>query len=496
MKNGTNGNGKSHLLAQNKKKPVLPISAKPTSETQTTAVSFKALGQISLSGIPLRINRHSIVFELYSPNVTPQFSESLDHFKIVSQGREIYSGRAVISNVTDAGIKTICEATLDELHWREIDPEFLTEKIEQIPEQFKMFLQEWQKLYKVGDEFKIAVADMQAFLHDLRFWFEQIELILHAQPKSLQNKSELKVLEALEKPVLISLGSLFERFEQVITKIDRSFMASHSSYAKSLLHPLVLSSPFMRRTFEKPLGYAGDYEMVNMMTRNPYEGNSLFAKFLNAFFLNTPPVVAHRNRIDLLVQRLEAETRRNAAKNCIKIFNLGCGPALEIQRYLPLSPLSKKVEFTLLDFNNETVEYTQRILNEIKNKHQCGGAIHLIKKSVMQLLKDSSQFRNNSFDLVYCAGLFDYLPDTICERLVQKFYDLTMPGGLVLVSNVHVNNPSRGWMEYVVDWNLVYRNTEQMQAILPKDIPKEFFNILVEPTGVNIFVEIRKPKNA
>jgi extracellular factor (EF) 3-hydroxypalmitic acid methyl ester biosynthesis protein len=65
----------------------------------------------------------------------------------------------------------------------------------------------------------------------------------------------------------------------------------------------------------------------------------------------------------------------------------------------------------------------------------------------------------------------------------------------VLVSNVDASNPSRGWMEYVVDWNLIYRDAQQMAALLPERVSKDAIRIVAEPTSVNIFAEIRKPEN-
>jgi SAM-dependent methyltransferase len=223
-------------------------------------------------------------------------------------------------------------------------------------------------------------------------------------------------------------------------------------YAKRLLHPLVLCAPFMHRTFEKPLGYAGDYEMVRMMTTEPFCGDSIYAKLLNAFFLNTPPVVAHRNRIDTLVRHLQAETLRAVQeKRRATVFNLGCGPAAEIQRFMADSSWSSSVNFSLLDFNDETVAYAQRTLNQVKHQNRRDTGLQVVKKSVAQLIKDSSKFGQNSFDLVYCAGLFDYLSDNVCTTLLEIFYDLVAPGGLVLVSNVDASNPSRRGANAQVD---------------------------------------------
>ena len=193
----------------------------------------------------------------------------------------------------------------------------------------------------------------------------------------------------------------------------------------------------MHRTFEKPLGYAGDYEMVNMMTQNPFKGDSYYARILNAYFLKTPPVVAHRNRIDTLVKHLQAEVlRANQSGRRARVFNLGCGPAAEIQTFLQNVSWSSLADFTLLDFNDETVVFAQQTLGRIRNENARKTGLEVIKKSVAQLLKDNAKLKPVSYDLVYCAGLFDYLPDNVCTRLLEVFYELTAPGGLILVTNV------------------------------------------------------------
>jgi extracellular factor (EF) 3-hydroxypalmitic acid methyl ester biosynthesis protein len=495
MRQTLTGNG--HGVGGQAKKSA-PSAPPSTSVDKGNQVTFQTAEGVKLHGALTRVTRHLAVFELYSPIATPRFSEVLGDFVINMQSHPVYSGRAVLSKVLDAGNKVICEAMLDVMDWRDLNLITALQQEGQIAKEFKIFLAEWQKSYKVSPEFKVAVANMQTFLDDFRLWMEQTELKLQAQPFD-QKASERKILEELGAQVMPSLASLFERFERMIRQTEtesEETRAASSLYAKRMLHPLVLCAPFMRRTYEKPLGYAGDYEMVNMMAREPYQGDSLFAKILNMFFVNTPPVVAHRNRIDSLTEHLLYEVFRTSTKGKpTKIFNLGCGPALEIQRFLAKSPLTDEVEFTLLDFNDETVEYTQRNLAQICRKYDSDCMVRVIKKSVAQLIKDSSAFARGSYDLVYCAGLFDYLPDPVCSKLMAIFWELVAPGGLLLVSNVHSNNPSRGWMEYMVDWHLIYRNVEQMNEILPPEVSREQIRIFVEEIGVNIFAELRKPEN-
>jgi extracellular factor (EF) 3-hydroxypalmitic acid methyl ester biosynthesis protein len=492
-----NSNGINPLQARPRKTIATPPPSAPTA-AKDTQVTFKAgEEQMALHGVPVRMARHAAVFELFNPLVTPRLSEVLADFKISLHDRSIYSGRAVVQNIVNAGAKMVCEVALDEASWHEFDGKVAARLPAEVAEEFNVLLKDWQKFYKVSSEFKVTVADMQTFLYDLRLWLDKVELGLQTVPNPERGVLEREILLALCNPAIGAFASLFEKFEKLASATEPDARVAHSLYAKRLLHPLVLCSPFMHRTYEKPLGYAGDYEMVRMMTMEPFRGESIYAKLLNAFFLNTPPVVAHRNRIDTLVKHLSAETLRAVQqKRRATIFNLGCGPAAEIQRFMADSPWSNSASFSLLDFNDETVAFAQRTLNQIKHQNNRETGIQVMKKSVSGLIKDSSKFGQNSFDLVYCAGLFDYLSDNVCTTLLEIFYDLAAPGGLVLVSNVDASNPSRGWMECMVDWYLVYRDAKQMREIMPEGVPSDAVRVFSEVSSVNIFAEIRKPLNA
>ncbi len=101
----------------------------------------------------------------------------------------------------------------------------------------------------------------------------------------------------------------------------------HRSYIQRHLHPIVLCAPFAYRTYHKPLGYAGDYEMVNMMLRDPQEGSSLFAKMFNVWLLQQGSAAAHRNRVNFLKERLVLVTAAAVRAGAGRILSLGCGPA-------------------------------------------------------------------------------------------------------------------------------------------------------------------------
>ena len=63
----------------------------------------------------------------------------------------------------------------------------------------------------------------------------------------------------------------------------RRSSVAHRNFAQTALHPLLLRAPFVYRTFAKPLGYAGDYEMVNQILADPRQGSSTYFQIVNVF---------------------------------------------------------------------------------------------------------------------------------------------------------------------------------------------------------------------
>jgi extracellular factor (EF) 3-hydroxypalmitic acid methyl ester biosynthesis protein len=444
----------------------------------------------------LHFNRYAATIEVYSPETVIRTSELLEEFKILIADRVVYAGRSVVREAVHAGATTIYAVALDDISF---DDEFFTALGQpgQMGEHFHAFLREWQKVCKVLPEFKVAVADIQTFLMELRLWLEQVELGIRSSPRLDRAQMERAVVDELTPQINPVIDDLFEKFETIATGLGPDVSPVHRSYIQRHLHPIVLCAPFAHRSYNKPLGYAGDYEMVNMMLRDPQEGGSLFAKVFNVWLLHQGSAAAHRNRINHLKQRLTEETAAAArAGRQANVLNLGCGPALEVQEFLAQSELSNSARFTLLDFNEETLEHAGQALRQRQQQFNRSTSIKLVKRSVQQLLKDLARgdglSRGTQYDLIYCAGLFDYLPDRTCKRLMTLFYQSLAPGGLVLATNVSPSSPNRGSLELILDWHLIYRSATQVAVLKPEGVPDDAVRIESDQTGLNVFLEARK----
>jgi len=123
--------------------------------------------------------------------------------------------------------------------------------------------------------------------------------------------------------------------------------------------------------------------------------------------------------------------------------------------------------------------------------------VQLVKKSIHQFLKESgravSRAPSSQYDFIYSAGLFDYLSDQVCERMLDVLYGWLAPGGLIFATNVHPCNPLRHGMDHLLDWNLIHRDADQARRLRPARIAADDYIVESDVTGINVFMSARKP---
>ncbi len=234
----------------------------------------------------LRLTRYIVAFEVYNPYSILQTSEVLSGFQIFVNTHMVYDGRAVVRSLINTGIYLVAEADLDD-GWLDVDLFSPVNQRERLLAEFQEFLNQWTNVQQVNQDFKIVISDLQSLLGGLRGWLEQVELGIRSEPSGDHSAIEQQVISDLQPAILPHVHSLFTRFEAIAVSLPEQLQPLHQFYLRRQLHPLLLCAPFVYRTYQKPLGYAGDYEMVNMILRSPYEGSSLFAKLLNSYFLGS-----------------------------------------------------------------------------------------------------------------------------------------------------------------------------------------------------------------
>jgi len=450
-------------------------------------ISFKNTVGESVRGTIVKLQRKSLVMEVYNPYSIVQISEVLSELTIRIGNKVAYLGKAVVISLVNTGLTAVVSVTLID-EWQDLYDVVITPGAVGI--EAKAFVHDWSERFQIRRDYQIVVNELRAYLSDVSRWVEQVDLTESLPREKGQLRAD--IFYELATPLLEKLKFYFDNFVGEASLVDVETVSGHCSYAQAALHPFLLRAPFVFRAFTKPLGYAGDYEMVNQMLSDPRQGPSTYFQIVNTGFLNCAVVVSHRNRIDILVDFLirVADSAKKAGRP-FRILNVGCGPAIEIQRFLQRYPNPEFLSFDLIDFSEETLTRTRGILTGIAEKVGKSIIVNYIHESVHQLLKrsvDKNAPDTKEYDAAYCAGLFDYFSDKVCSRLTSHFATCTRSKGRLLITNVHSSNPDKFGMEHLMEWYLVYRDEAQMELLLPEDSTEH--RVYVDATGVNVFAEV------
>jgi extracellular factor (EF) 3-hydroxypalmitic acid methyl ester biosynthesis protein len=367
--------------------------------------------------------------------------------------------------------------------------------VAQLREEVTRFVDNWESANQLNGKFILTVSQLRSFLGELSRWLGHIDHDYGREDYNSASHLSIEAVENIGDRLIPRMNELFFAFENEASRVPEDLADQHKAFAQRDLHPLLLSSPFVHRTLAKPLGYAGDYEMINMIQRDPIDGPTVYSRLLNKLFLNAPIPQSVRNRTDLMLSYLRAEYGRVKERGSqFSALSVGCGPAIEVQRFVSEIKERAHCEFSLLDFNEQTLGYAQKAINSCKTDLSKPVKVNYIWRSVHDLLKQPAreEREEKSYDLVYCSGLFDYLSDRVCARLTSLFYSWVRPGGVVVVTNMHKSNPNKFIMDYLMEWHLIYRDESVMQALCPT---LGLQRVFCDATGINVVLEIRRAQS-
>lgn len=456
-------------------------------------VTFQNSQGDAARGTLTNLQRRALVMELYNPYSIVQVSEVLHDLTIRAGDRTIYKGKAVVVSLLNTGLMAVVSVTLID-EWNDLGG--VDHSTTSVAEAVTRFVQEWDSRSRVSESYQVVVNDLRAYFSEVTRWLDQADLTA-GLPRDSSGRIRDDVFFEIVHPLMATVHKYLLRFETEAAKVPHELEPAHRAFAQSAIHPLILRAPFVYRTFAKPLGYAGDYEMVNQILGNPREGPSTYFELVNFIFLQSRVAQAHRNRVDILFEKMKVlSAQARLAGRPLRILNVGCGPAGELQRLVASEDVQGLLEVVLMDFSEETLAYTnQRLIDMATKAGKNPLPVSLRHESVHQLLKRSSREQevqpDEQFDYIYCAGLFDYLADKACTRLIAYFERHLRPGGTLLVTNVHTNNPERFWMEHFMEWYLIYRDEDGLKRLFPKNMLE--IETFTDATGVNLFAEALKP---
>lgn len=270
---------------------------------------------------------------------------------------------------------------------------------------------------------------------------------------------------------------------------DRQMRQALKTYTERVITSVLIEGPTWQRSHGKPLGYPGDFQLMNYMYDEQPEGGSIKAMFLHALGLVAGrPIVSRMYTLAELMSEWLAESDESP----FRVTSIGSGPAREFEQIARLAPAERRWEVTLVDQEPAALEFALSA-NPALTKDGRFTARGLNSSFTQMLNPSESIVRLPQQDVIYSLGLVDYLSLPLAARFARRMMDYVRPGGRLVIANV--NNLSTGitWQaEHISDWTLYFRSREEMLAIA-QGVPEAQTRIVEDSIKSVYFLIMRKP---
>ena len=281
--------------------------------------------------------------------------------------------------------------------------------------------------------------------------------------------------------VLATLNASLTEFAQVMA--GSGYEEVMWGYVFKEIFPYFMRSRFAERAYFKPKGYAGDFLMMEHIYTNIPKGEGKLGEIIDDFCLQRPGSLAIRGRRILLTNQLKHLSAERAAKGqTTRIMNLACGPNRELFDFLNACDYSDLIEVLCVDIDSEALQYTNQYVNIFPHR----ASIRLMSENVIKWSLGRVRHHIEPLDIIYSAGLCDYLDPRLFRALITQCYNHLKPGGTLLLGNFTFY-PDSLFLDKLLKWELIYRTEEDLKELFAPTPFGDRVSVLCEQAQVNLF---------
>ena len=315
----------------------------------------------------------------------------------------------------------------------------------------------------VPQEYRVLCADV---LKLLRAYRSILSLDSAHASEFAGHIDNVAAFEACEDRLVQHWRSLWRTGNDIARTVmnDRESREATKEFTELVLTPELRMGAIWDRSYAKPLGYPGDFEIMNQVYDWKRVGHGAYEMLLHRIGLEVAECIKTRMEI---VRGVIGETSRREVGRTARISSLGSGPAREVELFLASTAAqSGHAEFTLIDQEQAALRYAHERTYAHTLKLQGRYSVRALNISFTDILRGISAMNDlPQQDLIYSVGLLDYLTDRRATSLVERLYSMLAPGGLLIIGNMNETPLSNLWpMEFITDWTLYYRDEPQMLA--------------------------------
>jgi extracellular factor (EF) 3-hydroxypalmitic acid methyl ester biosynthesis protein len=348
---------------------------------------------------------------------------------------------------------------------------------------------------KVRPAFKEYTTNLCYDLSVYKHTFDELDSQFKDEPDEIKHLIQKAILDAESEKFLHFFQNTIDELKQIVADFSEEEHQIHGFYFRQQIWNYILCGPLVRRAKLKPRGYAGDSEMMSMIYRNAFEGETTFGKLVHKYAVGsaTGDSVRYRRKLiqDMLGQN--RATNSHATGERIRVLSIACGPAFEINDILASATNLEKYHISLLDQDQVALDEARQLISDTEIKMGARAQVEYVNKSVRWMFgKKSFEQDLGKYNFIYSMGLFDYLVPRVAEAVLKKLYKLLFPGGEMVIGNFHVSNNDRYFLEYWGDWHLIYRTENELKNLFDVD-PSARVSVMYDKAAIQMFLHIQRP---
>jgi len=275
-------------------------------------------------------------------------------------------------------------------------------------------------------------------------------------------------------------ADFFSRIDKISTLIEQQPDQESAKNQFYEICGLIEESPLHQRTRRKPLGYAGDFLLIDWIYTQETRGSRL-GRFFDELFHSYEAAVAVRNRKDFFIRKCNELAQSKQAR--VDVLDIGCGSCRDVIEAHSVCDNGTQFYYHCVDHEQEAIDYAAVLLKG-------SGVSDRVRLDCTNAFKVRT---DKQYDLIWSAGLFDYLNNRTAPLLIKKLWRLLKPGGQFIFGNFSPKNPTRTGMELIGQWYLIHRSAHELVALC-EEAGVEYASVQVEnePLGVNLFCVLTK----
>ncbi|HYF37940.1 MAG TPA: class I SAM-dependent methyltransferase [Prosthecobacter sp.] len=306
-------------------------------------------------------------------------------------------------------------------------------------------------------------------------------------PLAVTRSFDLRVFDHVFQTLIAQGGphpSEYAAVSRVLRQLGDAVRAGVVAPAAALTYAHTLTQRSFQGTMQaealaRKYGYSGDFEIIDhIYTQKINPAPHLRAWDLYFHAQSAPSAV--RNRKAYFQRLMQAHVAVNSRSEPLAVLNVASGPGRDLCEFFQNHPAAA-VEVDCVEVDARAIAYAQDLCSRWTDR------IRFHHRNVLRFVP------GHAYDLVWSAGLFDYLNERLFVHLLKALIAVVRKGGEVVIGNFSDYNPSRDYMELMGNWHLQHRSRETLIRLATEaGAPLDSVQVLWEPEGVNFFLHIQR----